>query len=188
MHTFASRIDNHSMSERTPTQYIPSTIITPDKDGGSVSTAAKGASVGKLHQEIHEQATVKRSRFSYFPGTKATIRGHRAIAILAYSKTNVEALCATGMTPSELSPRFVRWMHGMRTPYLRSENSTSVAIEMKKGPVFPGSNVAGMMVNTSSSEGFFNMNPRGVDTSWVGTIGEPSYVRPCTSEQSERAV
>lgn len=73
------------------------------------------------------------------------------------------------------------------TPYLRSENSTSVAMEIKKGPDFPGSKVAGIMVNTSSSEGFSNVNPRGVETSWVGTIGEPSYGRPCANEQSERA-
>lgn len=62
--------------------------------------------------------------------------------------------------------------------YLRRENSTSVAIEMKKGPVLPGSKVAGIMVKMSSSELFSNMNPSGVDTSWVGTIGDPSYGRP----------
>lgn len=64
------------------------------------------------------------------------------------------------------------------TVHLLKENSTSVAIEMKKGPVLPGSNVAGMIVNSSSSQLLSNINPRGVDTSWVGTIGDPSYGRP----------
>lgn len=57
---------------------------------------------------------------------------------------------------------------------LRKENSTSVEIDMKNGPVFPGSKVAGIMVNASSSVVFSNMNPGGVDTSCVGTIGDPS--------------
>lgn len=64
------------------------------------------------------------------------------------------------------------------TTHLRREKWTSVAIEIKKGPVFPGSNVAGMIVNTSSSEVLSSMNPVGVETSWVGTIGDPSYGRP----------
>lgn len=73
----------------------------------------------------------------------------------------------------------VHFVRNSRTN-LRKENSTSVEIDMKNGPVFPGSKVAGIMVNTSSSVVFSNINPGGVDTSCVGTIGDPSYGRPST--------
>lgn len=75
----------------------------------------------------------------------------------------------------------------MRT-HLRSKNSTSVVIETKKGPVFPGSNVAGIIVNTSSSEVQLSMNPRGVDISWVGTMGDPSYGRPWSPGRKQKGV
>jgi len=68
----------------------------------------------------------------------------------------------------------MRLRDNQKKTHLRREKSTSVAIEMKNGPVLPGSNVAGMIVNTWSSEVVSNMNPGGVDTSWVGTIGDPS--------------
>lgn len=74
--------------------------------------------------------------------------------------------------------REYQYGHDQNKPHLRREKSTSVAIEIKNGPVLPGSNVTGMMVNTWSSEVVSNMNPGGVETSWVGTIGDPSYGRP----------
>lgn len=90
-----------------------------------------------------------------------------------------QSLISTGMCIVRRSDQQVLDKTTVNRTYLLREKSASVvAIEIKKGPVFPGSNVAGMMVKISSSEVLSNMNPGGVDTSWVGTIGDPSYGRP----------